>query len=205
MYFAIGGLTTDKLQMMLNSVGLAIGSGQSLWGYSPTQALDVRGPGNFSGTVYIKNATDISLWSTNVSLNWTQLAINELSTNFTLYATNVSTNWTAVTFTDYNSTWNYIGIGNLISLNTTLINTSVTANNKTINAQALLNGTALNLNYLNVSTVVNSTNATFYNAMQLVSTTIPLVGRAGQLMRNSTGLFYCNSSLNWTKSSCRLK
>src|SRR3989338_577931 len=41
---------------------------------TPAQKLDVRGDGNFSGTIYIKNNTDISLWMYNqtiAAMNWT--------------------------------------------------------------------------------------------------------------------------------------
>ncbi len=37
-----------------------------------TGGLNVRGAGNFSGTIYINNATDISTWQTNISKNYTQ-------------------------------------------------------------------------------------------------------------------------------------
>ena len=43
---------------------------------SPSNTLDVRGQGNFSGKVYINNATDISTWESNVSRNWTIPAID---------------------------------------------------------------------------------------------------------------------------------
>jgi len=57
-----GDLESSNPMTFLDSGNLGIGT------TSPSKALDVRGQGNFSGTIYINNATDISSFGTgNVS------------------------------------------------------------------------------------------------------------------------------------------
>ncbi|MEA3329806.1 MAG: hypothetical protein U9Q06_03615, partial [Nanoarchaeota archaeon] len=60
---------------------------------SPSHKLDVRGIGNFSGTIYLNNNTDISTWMYNQSL-----------ASYTQYGSNWY-NHTLSTFTIYNATW----------------------------------------------------------------------------------------------------
>ncbi len=54
----IGNNLNSSGILFVNSSNVGIGT------TAPTRTLDVRGQGNFSGTIYINNATDISVWGT---------------------------------------------------------------------------------------------------------------------------------------------
>lgn len=76
-----GGITFDGTENVvigannftINTNGLFVNGNSKLVGIgtaTPSMALDVRGAGNFSGTVFINNNTDISTFLTNVSSSY---------------------------------------------------------------------------------------------------------------------------------------
>jgi len=71
---------------------------------TPSQMLDVRGIGNFSGTIYINNNTDISSWASNISTNWTLYA-NTYTDNKITAINNTANIWSLISGIFANVAW----------------------------------------------------------------------------------------------------
>ena len=99
----------------------------------------MNGTANITGSILFQGGVNISTWITNVSTDWTNLAVNELSSNFTLINSSVTELYTI------NNTLN---IQNLY--NSTLTNYVGTVNN-TLNIQNLYNATASMIANLSIS------------------------------------------------------
>ena len=108
---------------------------------SPSNTLDVRGQGNFSGKVYINNATDISTWESNVSRNWTIPAIdyaNLLNKTKNIQELLNSTGVYSIPLTINNNTKNIQEL-----LNSTGVYSIPLTINNTKNLQEILNSTGI--------------------------------------------------------------
>ncbi len=124
---------------------------------TPSQTLDVRGQGNFSGTIFINNVTDISLLNetllalsinttnnigllyNSTALLFSQLVNSTANTQSLLAGTNISQyafNQTLQTFNAFNSSWDNRYLIAMLSGNISSVNT-------TANIQNLLNETGI--------------------------------------------------------------
>ena len=180
---------------------------------NPSVKLDVRGVGNFSGTIYINNATDVSTFSS--SLVNTTLNIQNLINSTIGQYTNYLNSTAAIqslgfypTSAVYNKTQADANWTIGLSMNTTLTHQQLMNStigqyigyvNTTLNLQTILNTTNAKFNSINVTTSIITANVTAAYLVGVSISTLPACGTGynGTIMRNVTGLFYCNSTASW--------
>ena len=143
--FFTGGVLSANENMRLNSNGnLGIGT------TNPAQRLDVRGLGNFSGTVYVGNNTDVLAWLSSTSnATWSSTYNSSYLTSVptqptynSTYASYNFTNGTGILLSGANQFNLSVNYGNLqwINLNNVTINNGIGYwRNQTLDAATLWN------------------------------------------------------------------
>ena len=117
-----GNLYAGNSSLFVNASSGFVGIGTN----NPSQKLDVRGQGNFSGVIWVNNGTQINGSTYNATYN--------------NYANNVSLNYSKLTYDNWNTAW-------LSTYNATYV-----AINTTANIQGLLNGTSMNFANVGIGT-----------------------------------------------------
>lgn len=83
-FLAWGIATTTISENLISTTGNgSFSNSLSVGNADNSYAVNVNGSGNFTGSLFIEGNINLSTWKNNVSLNWTNLAINILSSNFT--------------------------------------------------------------------------------------------------------------------------
>jgi len=112
---------------------------------TPSMILDVRGDGNFSGTLYINNATDLSTMATSTQLN----ASYGLNITFNQYVDWISGNNTYVRLDDINNSY---ALNSSLEDNFGTYNYNMTTGAETYADEIVITSTQLNTSYgLNIT------------------------------------------------------
>jgi hypothetical protein len=190
--------TTSISDSLISSVNSTFSGFVGIGTLTPSTTLDVRGIGNFSGTIYINNHTDIST-------NWTNLAVLEMSANDTLinssvtklYTINSTVNIQTLLITTnisqyaFNQSYSLLQMQNMYNVTvSTIANLTFLQNFTTLGVQGLYNVTSsmiANLTFLQnftlgaVQALINNSNIGFGT---LNATNFSTTGNVAHILSN---------------------